>query len=221
MAQKQFKPERRAERLFKRLQMGVRLQKNDGTSQPKELWLAKDTSKGTSVIKDGELHFEWRRRKKPDGERYKYYKNYKSTTPDQRFDSRDFIEIKGDIIEGNDWRELGLHSFNDQIRLSLLRIKAGVISCPIINFCGLKHEVQSKVVECLGKQKAGDGRRYLRFDELVRAVPTPSCNLEWTQLVHGNLTLPIKVLAGTKDRQEGRYFVLDDEVMKQWEKLAP
>src|SRR5262245_48720834 len=207
MARKLSKPEQRAKGLFERLLMGVRMRDNDDTPNPTSLWFD-DSQMGTSIIKEGKLYRDCK-----GGD----VKNYKRTVPDKLFDSHDFLEIKGKI-DGGDWR-LSRDAFNDQIRLSLLRIKEGLISCPVVNYCDLPDEEQSMVAGCLDRRKR-EGRRYLRFAELTQAVPSPACNLERTQFVHGNLTLPIKVVAGMKARPARRLFILDSEVMSEWEDLA-
>jgi hypothetical protein len=208
MARRLSVPEQKAKCLFERLLLGTRLKDNDGTPNPTVLWFDNKAQMGTSVIKDGKLYRDCK-----GGD----VKNYTRTVPDKLFDDQDYLEIKGKI-DGEGWR-LNRDAFNDQIRLSLLRIREGVISCPIVNYFGLPDDERAMVADCLDERKR-EGRRYLHFAALAQVVPSPACNLEWTQFVHGNLTLPIKVVAGMMARPAGRLFILDCEVMGEWENLC-
>jgi hypothetical protein len=199
-------PEMRAKCLFERLQLSARIKDNDGTANCKRL-LFSDDRKGTSVIRDGILYRDWERASP---------KNFKYTRPDKVFDSTDYLEIK-DKIDSADWHRLSRDSFNDQMRLSLLRIQEGLISCRVYHHSELSPDEQYVATSCLRNPTE---RRYMRFSELTRVVTSPVCNLEPAWLDNRGMRLPIKVLAGIKARPKGRLFILDSQMMDEWDKVT-
>jgi hypothetical protein len=206
MVRQPSRPEQRAQRLFERLHLSERLKDNDGTANGKRLWFSSD-QRGTSVLRDSRLY-----RDHEEG----CPKNFTYTKPDKTLDDADFLEIK-DRVDAAEWRRLSRDAFNDQMRLSLLRIHEGLIACGLYDYSELTPDERAAAIGCL---RTPTGRRYVRLDELALAVPSPAENLESGWLDVEGRRLPIKVLAGMKARSTGRLFILDSELMAEWEKMT-
>ena len=211
MGRKTSEPEMRAQRLFDRFKL-FEIHQNDGSENPAPIYL-NDDHKGTSIIKERTLFSDYPRSfgKGP--------KNYTKIVPDYVFRS-DFIEVKGNI-SGTDWSSLSRDSLNDNIRLALLRMKIGCVPSVIKKYdelemldreivaCALEHHTRSNPT----------GRYYAHWHTIISIIPSPNQNLIKTVLDYHSMHFPIKLVSGMEDFREHRLFVIDYEIMNEWEKL--
>ena len=205
MDRKISEPEKRAQSLFAHFNC-TEIQRNDGSGNPDSIYF-NDDRKGTSLIKNRTLFSDYplSSSKSP--------KNYVRVVPDYLFRS-DYIEIKGNI-SGKDWGSLSRDSLNDNIRLSLLRMKIGSVPNIVKKYRDLEKQEQEIVSHVL---KNPMDRYYVHWDSIISVIPSPNQNLAETVLHYHNMRFPIKVVSGMQN-QEHRLFVIDYEIMNQWEKL--
>jgi hypothetical protein len=214
MGRRTSEPEKRAKRLlFDRFKLSE-IRQNDGSENPTPIYL-NDDHKGTSIISERErkLFSDYPRSfgKAP--------KNYTKIVPDYVFRS-DFIEVKGNI-SGTDWISLPRDSLNDNIRLALLRMKIGCVKSVIKKYDELQL-VDREIVACAlehHNRLNPTGRYYAHWDNIISVIASPNQNLIQTVLHYHNMRFPIKLVSGMQDFREHRLFVIDYEIMNQWEKL--
>jgi len=210
MGRKISEPEKRAQSLFAHFKL-TEIQRNDGSRNPESIYF-NDDGKGTSLIKNRSLYSDY----PPSSS--KSPKNYIRVVPDCLFRS-DYIEIKGNI-SGKDWGSLPRDSLNDNIRLSLLRMKIGSVQNIVKKYHDLEKQEQemvSHVLMCYSRSNPMD-RYYLHWDSIIKVIPSPKENLAETVLHYHNMRFPIKLVSGMQN-QERRLFVIDYEIMNQWDKL--
>ena len=205
MSRPPSKPELRAQELFKRFSLSARIQSNDGEKNPQVIYLHRD-KKGTSVVmKDGSLLIDDPKKLRP--------KSYTCIRPDKLLGA-DYLEIKG-CISAKDWESLSRDAKNDNIRLLLLRIRLGNILNISKDYHELEARERSEVDKALSARGRSD-RHYVRWDSFS-SITSPNQNLVRTVLRHAAADLPIKVVSGMETLREKRLFIMDGEIMKEWE----
>ncbi len=202
-------PEIRAEKLF--LRIDSNLFEWNAQKPKRELALSND-EKGTSVLRSDGLLIDNPKEKRP--------KNYGAMQPDIIWQD-DFIEVK-DKIMGNSWQKLGRESLNDQLRILLLRLKNDCISgLPRYRFADLMPTEQKLVERDLApfKRSPPIGRCYIRWDEIISAVPSPNDNFKTSSIQICNYQLPVRVVMGLENIESPRLYLLDNEMMDRWEQV--
>jgi len=207
-------PEKRAFGLFSRVD-GNLFERNeadkDAQQTVKKLALSND-GMGTSVLKSDGLLFDNPKERRP--------KNYKEMWPDWIWQD-DFIEVK-DKIMGNSWEKLDRDSLNDQLRILLLRLKNDCISdLARYQFADLMPAEQQLVERDLApfKQSPPNERCYVRWDEIISAVPSPNDNFKTGSIQICNYQLPVRIVTGLEKMDSPRLYLLDNQMMDCWEEV--
>ena len=133
----------------------------------------------------------------------------------------DFIEVK-DKIMGNSWEKLGRGSLNDQLRILLIRLKNDKVSgVARYRFVDLMQNEQQIVKRDLASFKYSNpnDRCYIRWDEIISAVPSPNDNFITSSIEISNFHLPVRVVTGLEEIDSPRLFLLDNEMMDRWEQV--
>lgn len=204
-------PEKRALELFSRID-GNLFERNeadqDAQQTVRKLTLSND-GMGTSVLKSDGLLFDNPMERRP--------KNYKEMWPDWIWQD-DFIEVK-DKIMGNSWEKLDRDSLNDQLRILLLRLKNDCISdLARYQFADLMPAEQQLVERDLAlfKQSPPNERCYVRWDEIISAVPSPNDNFKTGSIQICNYQLPVRIVTGLEKMDSPRLYLLDNQMMDCW-----
>jgi hypothetical protein len=207
-------PEKRALVLFSRLDGDLfeRNERGKGAQQTvRKLSLLID-GMGTSVLKVDGLLFDNPKIRRP--------KNYTKMEPDWIWQD-DFIEVK-DKIMGNSWEKLGRDSLNDQLRILFLRLKNDCISgLARYEFADLMRTEQRLVERDLEKFKESppDKRCYVRWDEIISAIPSPHDNFKTRIIQISGFQLPVRIVSGLVRMDSPRLYLLDNEMMDRWEQV--
>jgi len=207
-------PEKRALELFSKIDGDLFLRNEadkDAQHTVGKLALSND-EKGTSVLKSDGLLFDNPKERRP--------KNYKEMWPDWIWQD-DFIEVK-DKIMGNSWEKLGRDSLNDQLRILLLRLKNHKVSgLARYRFVDLMRNEQQIVKRDLTRFKYSNpnDRCYIRWDEIMSAVPSPNDNFNTSRIEISSFRLPVRAVTGLEKFDSPRLFLLDNEMMDRWEQL--
>ena len=145
-------------------------------------------------------------------------KNYFYLRPDFTF-GIDFIEVK-DNISGEDWN-LSFHALNDNFRISLLRMKTGSIPNFSLDFENLAEVEKKNIKKALNNHSKSNplDRYYVRWEELIKKTPTPKSNFQLTSVENNGQQFPIKIITGMTKMSEQRLFILDSEILIEWEKI--
>ena len=206
-------PEKRALELFSRVD-GDLFERNeadkDAQQTVRKLTLSND-GMGTSVLKSDGLFFD-----NPTVNP----KNYKEIRPDWIWQN-DFIEVK-DKIMGKSWEKLSLHSLNDQLRILLLRLaNAGISGLTRYRFTDLVPTEQQLVERDLARFKNSqpNDRCYIRWDEIISAIPSPNDNFETCNIQIRDFQLPIRIISGLEKMDSPRLYLLDNQMMDCWEEV--
>ena len=205
------KPEIRAKDIFAKL--GLNLKRNDGSTNPIKIYLREDR-KGTSTLRDGKLYSDY-----PENfTKKRSPKNYKFIISDYTFEDN-FIEVK-DNISGKSWDKLSIHSLNDNFRMVLLRMKMNNVTDISVTYQDLNLDEKKIVDKRLKDHKRSlpSDRYYLRWDELKNIIPSPDYNFNYTTLKIGRHDLKIKVVSGTEIAAFPILYIVDNEIMDEWEK---
>jgi hypothetical protein len=202
-------PEIRAEKLFSRIDSNL-FEWNE--QKPiRELALSND-EKGTSVLRSDGLLIDDPKEKRP--------KKYEAMQPDVIWQG-DFIEVKGNIM-GKNWEKLSIHSLNDQLRILFLRLKNDCISdLARYQFADLMPTEQQLVERDLApfKQSPPNERCYVRWDEIISAVPSPNDNFKTGSIQISGFQLPVRIVSGLERKDSPRLYLLDNEMMNRWEQV--
>ena len=207
-------PEERALELFSQIDgdLFVRNETDrDAQKKVRKLVLSNDEM-GTSVLKSDGLLFDNPKERRP--------KNYKEMWPDWIWQD-DFIEVK-DKIMGNSWEKLDRDSLNDQIRILLLRLANNVVGGPArYQFAELMPTEQQLVERDLARFKNSqpNDRCYIRWDEIISAIPKPNANFETCNVQIRNFQLPIRIVSETNEAKSPRLYLLDNQMMDCWEEV--
>ena len=208
-------PEKRALKLFS--QIGADFferNETDRDSHKKVRKLALSTDeKGTSVLKSNGLLFDDPKVRRP--------KKYTRMEPDWIWQDN-FIEVK-DKIMGNNWEKLGRDSLNDQLRILFLRLKNDCISgLSRYEFADLMPTEQRLVERDLARFKKSrpDGRCYVRWDEIISAIPSPNDNFKTGSIQIREFQLPVRMVSGLEKMDSPRLYLLDNQMMDCWEELV-
>ncbi len=208
-------PEKRALKLFSQIGADF-FERNetdrDSHKKVRKLVLSTD-EKGTSVLKSNGLLFDNPKVKRP--------KNYTKMEPDWIWQD-DFIEVK-DKIMGNNWEKLGRDSLNDQLRILFLRLKNDCISGLLrYEFADLMPTEQRLVERDLARFKKSrpDGRCYVRWDEIISAIPSPNDNFKTGSIQIREFQLPVRMVSGLEKMDSPRLYLLDNQMMNCWEELV-
>ena len=207
-------PEKRALELFSKIDGDLFLRNEadkDAQHTVGKLALSND-EKGTSVLKSDGLLFDNPKERRP--------KNYKEMWPDWIWQD-DFIEVK-DKIMGNSWEKLGRDSLNDQLRILLLRLKNHKVSgLARYRFVDLMRNEQQIVKRDLTRFKYSNpnDRCYIRWDEIMSAVPSPNDNFNTSRIEISSFRLPVRAVTGLEKFDSPRLFLLDNEMMDRWEQV--
>jgi hypothetical protein len=207
-------PEKRALELFSRID-GDLFERNEAHKDARQivrkLTLSND-GMGTSVLKLDGLLFDNPKERRP--------KNYKELWPDWIWQD-DFIEVK-DKIMGSSWEKLGRDSLNDQLRILLLRLASNAISGLVrYQFADLTLGEQQLVKRDLSKYKKSrpNERCYVRWNEILSAIPSPNDNFDTSSIKISNFHLPVRVVTGLEKIESPRLYLLDNEMMDRWVKV--
>ena len=207
-------PEKRALELFSQIDGDLFLRNEadkDAQHTVGKLALSND-EKGTSVLKSDGLLFDNPKTRSP--------KKYTRMEPDWIWQD-DFIEVK-DEITGNSWEKLGRDSLNDQLRILLLRLKNNCISgLARYRFADLTPTEQKLVEQDLEPfiRSPPIRRCYIRWDEIISAVPSPNDNFKTCSIQIRNYQLPVRVVSGLEKMDSPRLYLLDNEMMDRWEQV--
>ena len=208
-------PEKRALKLLS--QIGADFferNETDRDSHKKVRKLALSTDeKGTSVLKSNGLLFDDPKVRRP--------KKYTRMEPDWIWQDN-FIEVK-DKIMGNNWEKLGRDSLNDQLRILFLRLKNDCISgLSRYEFADLMPTEQRLVERDLARFKKSrpDGRCYVRWDEIISAIPSPNDNFKTGSIQIREFQLPVRMVSGLEKMDSPRLYLLDNQMMDCWEELV-
>ena len=206
-------PEKRALELFSRID-GDLFERNetDKVAQRTVRKLALSTDgMGTSVLKSDGLFFD-NPKVNP--------KNYKEIRPDWIWQD-DFIEVK-DKIMGKSWEKLSIHSLNDQIRILLLRLASGGISgLTRYQFADLTPTERQLVERDLGRFKNSqpNDRCYIRWEEIISAIPSPNDNFQTSSIQVCDFNLPVRIVSGIEKMDSRNLYLLDNQMMDRWQEV--
>jgi len=207
-------PEKRALKLFSQIGADF-FERNetdrDSHKKVRKLVLSTD-EKGTSVLKSNGLLFDDPKVRRP--------KKYTRMEPDWIWQDN-FIEVK-DKIMGNNWEELGRDSLNDQLRILLLRLKNDSVSgLARYRFVDLMRNEQLIVKRDLARFKKSqpNDRCYVRWGEILSAIPSPNDNFEISSIEISDFQLPVRVVMGLGNIESPRLYLLDNEMMDRWEQV--
>jgi len=166
---------------------------------------------GTSVLKSDGLFFD-NPKVNP--------KNYKEIRPDWIWQN-DFIEVK-DKIMGKSWEKLSIHSLNDQLRILLLRLaNFGISGLARHQFADLMPTEQHLVERDLAmfKNSPPNDRCYIRWDEIISAIPSPNDNFQTCSIQICDFQLPVRIVSGLENMDSPRLYLLDNQMMDCWEEV--
>ena len=208
-------PEKRALGLFSQID-GDLFERNEtdrGAQKKVSKLVLSNDEKGTSVLKSDGLLFDNPKKRRP--------KKYTVMWSDWIWQD-DFIEVK-DKIMGNSWEKLGRDSLNDQLRILLLRLKNDCISgLARYEFADLMPTERRLVERDLEKFKRSrpDERCYVRWDEIISAIPSPNDNFKTCSIQICNFQLPVRIVSGLEKMDSPRLYLLDNQMMDCWEELV-
>ena len=205
-------PEKRALRLFSIID-GNLFERNETSKDTqytvKKLTLSNDRM-GTSVLKSTGLYFDNPKERRP--------KKYTKMEPDFIWQD-DFIEVK-DKIMGNSWEKLGRDSLNDQLRILLFRMAndgiAGLIRYRFEDLMPTEQELVERDLERF-KKSPPEERCYLRWDEIISAIPSPNDNFQTSSIQICDFQLPVRIVSGLEGMDSPRLYLLDNQMMDCWE----
>ncbi len=208
-------PEIRASKLFSQID-GDLFEWNetdkDAQKEVRKLVLSND-EKGTSVLKSDGLLFDNPETRQP--------RKYTRMEPDVIWQD-DFIEVKDNIM-GNNWEKLSIHSLNDQLRILLFRLaNDGISGLARYLFADLKPTEQQLVEQDLKpfKKSPPNDRCYIRWDEIISAIPSPNDNFKTGSIQIREFQLPVRMVSGLEKMDSPRLYLLDNQMMDCWDELV-
>jgi len=116
-----------------------------------------------------------------------------------------------------------MHSLNDQFRILFLRLKNDCISdLARYQFADLMPAEQQLVERDLApfKQSPPNERCYVRWDEIISAVPSPNDNFKTGSIQIREFQLPVRMVSGLEKMDSPRLNLLDNQMMDCWEELV-
>ncbi len=207
-------PEKRALRLFSIIDGNLferNEASNDAQNTVRKLTLSND-GMGTSVLKSDGLLFDNPKERRP--------KKYTRMEPDFIWQD-DFIEVKDEIM-GSSWEKLGRDSLNDQLRILLLRIAndgiAGLVRYRFEDLMPTEQELVERDLERFKKSQPEE-RCYVRWDEIISAIPSPNDNLQTSSIQICDFQLPVRIVSGLERVDSPRLYLLDNQMMDCWEEV--
>ena len=69
------------------------------------------------------------------------------------------------------------------------------------------------------KKSSPEERRYIRWHEIIAAVPSPNDNFVAATIRIQELDLPVRGVSGLGAIDSPRLYLLDDEMMDQWDRI--
>ncbi len=208
------RPEKRALELFSKID-GNLFERNETNKKAdqivRKLTLSND-GMGTSVLKSDGLYFDNPKERRP--------KNFKEMWPDW-ICKGDFIEVK-DKIMGDSWEKLSRDSLNDQLRILLLRMaNDGISGLERYQFADLTPIERQLVDQNLKgfKYARPNARCYIRWEEIISAVPSPNDNFQTSSILICDLNLPVRIVSGIEKMDSRNLYLLDNQMMDRWQEV--
>ena len=205
-------PEKRALELFSKID-GSLFERNETNKDSgqilQKLTLSKD-GMGTSVLKSDGLYFDNPKERRP--------KNYREMWPDWLWQDN-FIEVK-DKIMGGSWEKLSRDSLNDQLRVLLLRMAndgiSGLERYQFAELTPIERQLVDRDLEGF-KYARPNARCYIRWEEIISAVPSPNDNFQNCSIQICDFKLPVRIVSGIQKMDYGNLYLLDNQMMDGWE----
>lgn len=207
-------PEKRALELFSKID-GNLFERNETNKKAdqivRKLALSTD-GMGTSVLKSDGLYFDNPKEQRP--------KNYKEMWPDWIWQDN-FIEVKDKIV-GDSWEKLSRDSLNDQLRILLLRMAnhgiSGLERYQYADLTPIERQLVDRDLEGF-KYARPNARCYIRWEEIISAIPSPNDNFQTDSIQICNFNLPVRIVSGIERMDSGDFYLLDNLMMDAWQEV--